>query len=313
MKLRPFVFIPAFVLGFGCSSSHTNEPTTPTTTTPVDANVSTLSNSQPATEPDASVTPAEPPPAPVAIEPGTRRDVPAPTPRVRITAPTNNRTLTTNRVEVRLAVEHWRDVHNPNDHRHIHLVLDNQPYRRIDDPTRPIVLENLSPGRHVLRAFPGWETHETVKTPGAYAMVVFNVGRLPAGTPAFNPRAPLLTYSRPHGSLTGPASDRILLDWYLSGITPDNFGPNGYRVRPRIDGTDLSPLTTWAPHYITNLPDGDHTISLTLLGPDGQPVPGPLNTVEQHLSINRHPAPTAPTATTATPTPTAPSDPHAGH
>ncbi|MEZ4407734.1 MAG: hypothetical protein R3A52_14870 [Polyangiales bacterium] len=299
------VFLTVVALGLGCSSTRSNEPTTPAPPpTEVDANVSMMSN-DPSMEADAAVTPPEPAMGPVAIERGERREVPTPNPTVRITAPANNRTITDNRVEVRLAVQNWRDVNNADDHRHIHLVLDNEPYRRIDDPTRPITLENLTPGRHVLRAFPGWETHETVKTPGAYAMVVFNVGRPAPGAGGFNARDPLLTYSRPKGAVNGADAERILLDWYLSGIPDGRFGAEGYRVRPRIDGNDMEPLTAWVPHYIVNLPDGEHTIGLTLLNPEGQPVPGPFNSVEQRITVNRHPPP--PAADAGAP------DPHAGH
>ncbi len=309
MLFHRSVFATVIALGLGCSSSRSNEPTTPAPPpAEVDANVSAMSN-DPGMEVDAGLA-ESPSMGPVAIERGERREVPTPNPTVRITAPANNRTITDNRVEVRLAVQNWRDVNNADDHRHIHLVLDNEPYRRIDDPTRPVTLENLTPGRHVLRAFPGWETHETVKTNGAYSMVVFNVGRPAPGAGGFNPRDPLLTYSRPKGEVNGADAERILLDWYLSGIPADRFGAEGYRVRPRIDGNEMEPLTAWVPHYIVNLPDGEHTIGLTLLNPEGQPVPGPFNSVEQRITVNRRAPPPAPAPASGD---AGAPDPHAGH
>ncbi len=270
---------------FGCSST-TPAPSSSlnaTATNDVDAHVSMLTN-----EPDAGAVAPTPPPAPepVRITAGERRAVPAPLPRVTITAPRNGVTVREDRVEVRLAITNWRDVANAGDHRHIHLVLDDEPYRRVDDPRQPVVLEHLSPGTHVLRAFPGWETHETVKEPGAFAVAVFHVGRA-AQNFAFNPRSPLLTYSRPKGEVNGSEANRILLDFYLSNIPANGMGAQGFRVRPSIDGHAMDDLTAWVPYYIENLPDGPHTIGLQLIGRDGAPVAGPFNTTEHRITVNR--------------------------
>lgn len=294
-------------LAGACSSTRSGEPSTPTPTSAsgaegVDASAQSLTNA-PADAAVAAPEPAAPPAmGPITITAGERRAVPAPTPRVAIRAPANNSTTRENRVEVRLAVQNWRNVADANDMRHIHLVLDNEPYRRIDDPSRPVVLENLSEGTHVLRAFPGWETHETVKEAGAFAVTVFHVGRATANF-GFNPRGPLLTYSRPKGEINGPGADRILLDFYLTNIAPNDLGESGFRVRPTIDGAALPDLTAWVPYYITNLPDGAHTIGLQLIGRDGNPVPGPFNRAENRITVSR--AAPAPTPT--------PADPHAGH
>lgn len=297
----------SLALAGACSSSRAPEPSTPPPAAPsgaegVDASAQSLSNEPAADAAAPEAPPAAPALGPIAIVAGERRAVPTPTPRVAIRAPANNATVRENRVEVRLAVQNWRNVADASDMRHIHLVLDNEPYRRIDDPTRPVVLENLSEGTHVLRAFPGWETHETVKEAGAFAVTVFHVGR---ATPnfGFNARGPLLTYSRPKGEITGPGADRILLDYYLTNIAPNDLGESGFRVRPTIDGNTLPDLTAWVPYYITNLPDGPHTIALQLIGRDGNPVPGPFNRAENRITVSR--ATPAPTPTTA--------DPHAGH
>lgn len=280
----------ALALAFGCSSSTppANSSMNASNTPPaVDAGVSMLTN-----EPDAGP-PAPPPPAPepVRIVAGESRTAPTPSPRVTITAPRNGVTVREDRVEVRLNVTNWRDVNNANDHRHVHLVLDDEPYRRVDDPRQPVVLEHLSPGTHVLRAFPGWETHETVKTAGAFAMAVFHVGR-PAQNFAFNPRSPLLTYSRPKGEVNGTEADRILLDFYLTNVPANAMGAEGFRVRPSIDGHAMDDLTAWTPFYIEHLPDGPHTIGLQLIGRDGAPVAGPFNTTEHRITVN-HAAPAA--------------------
>lgn len=294
MRFLPGLLV-ALALAGACATSRPNEPTippaTPATPEGVDASAQSLTN-DPGASADAAVaveTPSAPPLGPVTITAGERRAVPSPTPRVAIRAPLNNSTVRENRVEVRLEVNHWRNVGDAADQRHIHLVLDNEPYRRIDDPSRPVVLENLSEGTHVLRAFPGWETHETVKEAGAFAVAVFHVGRASADL-GFNPRAPMLTYSRPKGEVTGPAAERVLLDFYLANVPANEMGAQGFRVRPTIDGQALPDLAAWVPYYITNLADGAHTIGLQLLGRDGNPAPGPFNRTEHRITVTRHPA-----------------------
>ncbi len=302
----------ALALWAGCSASTPNSNSTaPSGATSsgasVNADASMLSNDS-----DASMAAAAPPPAapaapalgPLAIVAGERREVPSPSPRVRITAPANNATIREDHVEVRLNVTGWRDTTNAQDLRHVHLVLDDQAYQRVDDPSRPVNLEHLAQGTHVLRAFPGWETHETVKTDGAFAMVVFNVGA-PSREVRFNPRAPLLTYSRPKGRVEGASAGHMLLDFYVANIPANQFSATGFRVRPSIDGQAMSELTAWVPYYIDNLPDGEHTIALELLGPNGERAPGHLNRAEQRITVSRTPSPPA--------TPAAALDPHAAH
>jgi hypothetical protein len=304
--MTPRSVLIAAALSAACSSQQTPPPAPPPPPpAPVDAAASMLTN-----DPDAAVAvappaaPAAAPLPPMAIVAGERREVPTPNPRVQISAPANNATLREDRVEVRLNVQNWRDTANATDLRHVHLVLDGNPYIRVEDPSRPVALEHLSQGTHVLRAFPGWETHETIKTTGAYAMVVFHVGA-PTRDMRFNPRAPMLTYSRPKGRIDGPGADRILLDFYLANVPANQLGPRAYRVRPSIDGAAQAELSAWVPYYIEHLPDGEHTITLELLGPNGELAPGPFNRSEQRITVSRAPAAPA--------TPAAPADPHAGH
>ena len=300
----------ALALWAGCSSStptsNSNTSSSASSGGSVNADASMLSNDSDASMAAVTPPPAPPPPpalGPLAIVAGERREVPSPSPRVRITAPANNATLREDHVEVRLNVTGWRDTTNAQDLRHVHLVLDDQAYQRVDDPTRPITLEHLSQGTHVLRAFPGWETHETVKTDGAFAMVVFNVGA-PSRDLRFNPRAAVLTYSRPKGRVEGFSAGHMLLDFYVANIPANQFSATGYRVRPSIDGQAMSDLTAWVPYYIDNLPDGEHTITLELLGPNGERAPGHLNRAEQRITVSRTPSPPAPAAAL---------DPHAAH
>src|SRR2546426_6778364 len=62
-----------------------------------------------------------------------------------------------------------------NKGQHIHFILDNQPYVPLYS-TKPFAAKNIAPGTHTIRAFPSREWHESIKDPGAFAMVTFNVG-----------------------------------------------------------------------------------------------------------------------------------------
>jgi len=304
---RPrFLALSLLAVAPGCSST----PHATTTLTSSPSSGAALGRAQPldnAAATDSSTVPSAAT-VPLRVVTGTRTPLPAGLhPHVGIAQPRNGATLRTNRAEVRLSVTDWPA---PQDMRHIHLVLDNEPYRRVDDPSRPIVLENLSEGTHVLRAFPGWGSHESVKVEGAFASSVFHVGRRSEGA-AFDPHAPTLTYSRPTGEYRGANADRVLLDFYVTnvrGSSPAPCGPadlcapsldapgnelsaTGYRVRYAIDGTARGELTTWVPYFIEGLGDGEHTIVLDLLGPDGRPTAGRFDHTERTIRVDRRPAP----------------------
>jgi hypothetical protein len=53
-------------------------------------------------------------------------------------------------------------------------------------------------------------------------------------------------------------------------------------------------ITSWQPHYIENLPVGEHEIRLTLIGPDGEPVEGLFNDTTRTFSVAESCEPAAP-------------------
>lgn len=176
-----------------------------------------------------------------------------------------------------------RGIARAPDGQHIHLILNDEPYRAVYDAEEPQVLEDLPEGTHVLRAFPGLDWHEAVKSPGAFASRVIHVGGGTAAPPA-ELAGPLLTYSRPVGEYEGPAADSILVDFHLSGV---RLSPEGYRVRLTVEGMDSVLITDWSPYLLVGLPDGEHTIRLELLDPDGAAVPGAFNRSERTIQVRR--------------------------
>lgn len=243
---------------------------------------------EPSPQPPLPTTPPPaPPPPPITVTAGENGPLPeGPTAKVRILSPTKDQVVRAGPVKVRLQVRNW---HTEPDGPHVHLVVDDKPYQRIDDPSQTIELADLAEGEHWLRVFPSRATHESVKTPGAFAWVRFFVGGRPADAQAL-PRGPMpmLTYSRPKGAVEGDAANHALLDFYLSDVT---LAPDGANVHYWIDGANEGDITAWVPHYIDNLPDGPHRITLELRDAQGQPIPGRWNRTEHEISVARTPAP----------------------
>ncbi len=225
-------------------------------------------------------------------------------PTVKITAPRQNAMVNQDNVEIKLNVKNW-DV--ATGAKHVHLIIDNEPYIPLYDVSKPINLnelmtnalkKDLTPGTHVLRAFPGHPHHESVKEKGAFAWVVFHYKEKTKDF-KFDSKAPLFTYSRPKGC--NKVGERVLLDFYLTNV--DKLSADGYKVRYQIDGDVSGDITDWKPHYIENLSVGEHTVHLALVGKDAAPTAGPFNDTMRTIQVQNecppaHPAHTSPTNVT---------------
>lgn len=175
------------------------------------------------------------------------------------------------------------------DGQHVHLIVDNEPYRAEYDVSRVLPVEVTEPGFHLLRAFPSRQWHESVKTENAFAMSWFFVPREgseadTAPEPAFDTEAPLLTYSRPKGTYAGEDADSVMVDFYLSNVTIGS-GPDQHRVRLTVDDTLSWDLTRWTPHFLLGLPEGDHSVRLELVAPDSSVVEGRYNVTERTITV----------------------------
>ena len=204
---------------------------------------------------------------------GASTPIEGPTPSLRVTAPANGATVRSGAVTVRFRLRDW-ELASPAGP-HVHVILDDEPYVAIRDASAPIDLaaavgHPISEGTHVLRFFPSRGHHESVKDAGAFAVVVFHYVRASEGF-AFDPAAPLLTYSRPKGC--NVSGERVLVDFFVSGAV---LAPDGHHVRWTLDG-HTGDIATWVPHWIDGLGEGNHELRLVLIGPDGAPVPGMFN------------------------------------
>lgn len=270
--------------------------------------------------PPPAAPPAAPEPLPVAsstedVEKNPKLPVPtlmigeaaadpaAPLPTVRITAPAKDQVIKdkAGEFEVKLDVKNWKTAEGD---AHVHLILDNKPYKPIYDTKAPVKLSELSggealaEGEHVLVAFPSRKTHESVKTKGSLFAVRFFVGKRDPKTDLA--KAPTLVYSRPKGEYKGPAASHVLVDFNLLNA---ELGAGKNQVKlvvsgPGIDGTLAQVATTFGPpFYLDNLRTGTYTIRAELNDKDGKPVAGPWNTTTRTIAVD----------------PGAPTDPNGGH
>lgn len=168
------------------------------------------------------------------------------------------------------------------DGQHIHVLIDNKPYMAMYDETFSI--GKLEPGVHTLRAFPSRSWHESIKMPGVFVAHTFYVGEK-KGESALDPTKPLLTYSRPKGEYVGKDGRKVMIDFYLANC---ELGPDKFKVIASIDGKVMDTLTEWVPYYIEGLKEGEHTIGLKLIGPDGAVVQnGPFNDVQEKITLKK--------------------------
>jgi hypothetical protein len=255
----------------------------------------TPSEAEPKETDEGPASAASTPPLALAIKPAAAPPAPDKLPRLAILAPRPNEVIAPDKVEsftVKLDIKDW-DIRP--DGPHLHLTLDNQPYKPIYDPKGTLKLGDISPGtplapgQHVLVVFPSRETHVSVKPDkgkSPHAVAVFWIGK--AGKGGFAPADPMLIYSRPKGTYNGPAANEILLDFYLANV---ELGEKKHSVRatvtPPVGEAATIDITTWAPFSIVNLPSGETGVKLELLDKDGKVVFGGWTSTEHRIAVNR--------------------------
>lgn len=255
---------------------------------------------QAATGPDTQGETAPEPAPPVQLVLGTAADAPATAPTVKIQAPKSGQILPAakaNEFAVKLDVKNWETAMGD---KHVHLILDNRPYKPIYDTSKPIKMsellgqDKLAEGQHVLVAFPSRKTHESVKTKGALAVVEFFVGK--KGDKKLATDKPMLIYSRPKGDYFGAQAAHVLVDFYLANTTLEDGKSNvAIQVKgPGIENELTAKATSFgAPFYLDNLQNGDYELTLTLKDGDGKPIEGAWNSTTRTIKVDRdrEPAP----------------------
>jgi len=165
---------------------------------------------------------------------------------------------------------------------HVHLVVNDAPYRALYDVSVPILVEGLPEGTHVIRAFPGRDWHEGIKNSGALVQQLVVVGE---AEPTLSPPetwGPTLIYSRPQGSYEGAGADSVMVDFFLSGV---ELSESGVRVRLSVDGAPPFFIHEWQPHVLLGLAPGEHVLRMDLVDGTGAPIEAPFTPVERTITL----------------------------
>ncbi len=269
---------PLALLACGEEAPAPKNPTTVTVTPPASSSVVAVTP-----PPSASVEapkPPPPPPPPVVADVAASED-PKPAPVVKIAAPYMNASIDAKKAAdfvVKLDVKNW----DLKDGKHVHLILDNGPYFRVnaEELKKGVKLSqlggDLKEGEHLLVAFPGRPNHESVKMKGAIAATTFWVGKAQKKA-TVDLKRPFVIYSRPKGANDGDMAKNLLVDFSLWGTSLDK----GEKVKFTLSGANLTApvtgeFTKWAPKAIQNLQKGDYELKLELLDKDGKTVDQPF-------------------------------------
>jgi hypothetical protein len=285
--------LPAALALYACGGGNENLPPPPPPPAPPPAASSVAVTPPPPPSASAEPAPAPPPAPPVDLVQGAASPDPTPPlPTVRIAAPYSGQVVPSAKaasLEVKLDVKNWKTAQGD---AHVHLILDDKPYKAIYDTKAPVKLSELAggdalaDGQHILVAFPSRANHESVKTKGALAITEFWVGK--RGPRAQDPTKPMLIYSRPKGEYKGDMASHVLVDFQLANA---KLEPNKDHVHitvtgPGIDGEKTADATQFGPpFYLDNLQDGSYTVKLELLGGDGKVLPGSWNSVTRQFSV----------------------------
>ena len=162
--------------------------------------------------------------------------------------------------------------------KHIALILNNEQILHEKSPEFTVHLE---PGHYVALSFLARSNYESLKGSEAYVIRQFYAGK--TVTPQLDLNGPNLFYYAPSGKFSGRDCEEILLDFFIINCS---LSPDSYRVRVIINDSDFI-ISEWMPYVIRNLPDGESTIALELIGPDGVRVGSPFNSTTRKISLTR--------------------------
>ncbi|WP_017297593.1 hypothetical protein [Nodosilinea nodulosa] len=203
------------------------------------------------------------------------------TPQVRILSPRPGEVLDDTAVTVRFQV---RGLPLFKDEAyqlgpHLHLFLDNEPYKAVYDLAEPITFEGLSPGTHTLRVFASRPWHESFKNQGAFDQRTFHVVA-PTPQNELNAKAPLLTYSRPQGTY---GAEPIMLDFYLtnaplhmSAQAETNDELHDWRIRCTVNDQSFV-FDQWQSIWLKGFKPGRNWVQLELIDESGNPIDNRFN------------------------------------
>ena len=194
-------------------------------------------------------------------------------PQIKIITPKAGKTINRTDIAIELAVENFsvfQDEHL-NLGNHINLIVDNEPLQSVYSLDQPLIIKDLAPGTHTVRAFAVRPWGESFKNEGASAQTTFNIlTQTNENRP--NPELPLLTYNSPTGTY---GAEPMLLD-YLIERPKELSDDRSLRVKATING-DSFILPDWQPYYLTGFEPGENWVQLELVDLEDKAVENTFN------------------------------------
>lgn len=167
---------------------------------------------------------------------------------------------------------------------HIHFIIDNKPYVALYEPSFDVVVPANT--EHYVLAFLSRSYHESIKDKNASVLYHFSVGESGRISKLELPKTPMVFYSRPKGDYLGKDTENLLFDFYLWNTTlTDGNKVMAHIQTPGIDTT--MNITEWKSHFLTNMPMGKSSITLTLTDSTGKKIDGPETEVTREFNLAR--------------------------
>ena len=170
-----------------------------------------------------------------------------------------------------------KNLANSANGQHIHLILNNNPYYAIYEPS---FQQELEDGHYVALSFLSRSYHQSVKQPEAFKVSQFTVGDAEAEQVDLS--QPMLFYSRPKGTYTGEGTETVLFDFYLVNT---EIGPDGNKVRVTVNGNEEFTVDEWQPYVLEGLPMGENTVQIELIDSEGNLVDSPFNSETRTFTL----------------------------
>ena len=162
---------------------------------------------------------------------------------------------------------------------HLHVFLDNKPYKAVYDFSNPLEFSDLAPGTHTLRVFASRPWHESFKNQGAFDQRTFHI-YAPTPQDEISAEQPMLTYSRPQGTY---GAEPIMLDFYLTNAPlhmtaqeDPKDDVHDWRIRCTVNGQSFV-FDEWQAIYLQGFEPGRNWVQLELIDEAGNPIDNRFN------------------------------------
>jgi hypothetical protein len=156
---------------------------------------------------------------------------------------------------------------------HLTVLLDDQPYTYVYDAKQSITFTDLKAGTHRVQVFASTPWNESLKTPGAFDQLSFNVFA-PTQVNRAAADQPRLIYGQPQGEY---GAEPILLDYIL---TPPlaQIQPN-MKVQVTVNGNSFV-TEEQPPIYLKGFKSGTNWVKVEVLGSNGRAIAPPSEIIQ---------------------------------